>query len=97
MHTPSLPRLLGLLSTASLIAHAQEELTNLPIQTKDPCPAHCIIAGPTASNWSVYHNFGQLQRCDQRYFLDFSVADDVDDASTLQYDPLSRRHHELSC
>ena len=84
MRSPSLPQLFGLLSAASLVCRAQEELTNLPMQANDPCPAHCIVAGPAPSNWSVYHNFGQLQRCGQRYFLDFSVADDVDDASTLQ-------------
>ncbi|CAG8109170.1 unnamed protein product, partial [Penicillium nalgiovense] len=50
---------------------------------RDSCPVACSIAGPNPSNWSVYHNFEQLQYCDQTLFYDFSLYDRVDDPSTL--------------
>lgn len=59
------------------------QVGNPSYQGKDPCPAHCFDAGAAASNWSVYHNLEQLQRCTQSLFLDFSVDDHVDDPTTL--------------
>ncbi|KAH8882896.1 glycoside hydrolase, partial [Thozetella sp. PMI_491] len=50
---------------------------------KDPCPSHCLDAGPAVGNWSVYHNLEQFQRCTQNLFLDFSLYDLVDDPNTL--------------
>ncbi|KAI2728649.1 hypothetical protein CBS147333_4508 [Penicillium roqueforti] len=50
---------------------------------RDACPVACSIAGPNPSNWSVYHNFEQLQSCHQALFYDFSLYDRVDDPDTL--------------
>lgn len=50
---------------------------------KTACPALCNTAGPYPSNWSLYHNFDQLQSCNQALFLDFSLYDDVDNPDTL--------------
>ncbi|KAE8404436.1 hypothetical protein BDV37DRAFT_293915 [Aspergillus pseudonomiae] len=47
------------------------------------CPVACHIAGPNPSNWSLYHNFDQLQFCHQTMFYDFSLYDRVDDPDTL--------------
>lgn len=51
---------------------------------KDPCPIHCDDTGPYPQNWSMYHNLDQLQRCSQRFFLDFSISDaPIDDPTVL--------------
>ncbi|PIG90126.1 hypothetical protein AARAC_001903 [Aspergillus arachidicola] len=47
------------------------------------CPIACHIAGPNPSNWSLYHNFDQLQFCHHTLFYDFSLYDRVDDPDTL--------------
>ncbi|KAH8673384.1 glycoside hydrolase family 18 protein [Xylariales sp. PMI_506] len=47
------------------------------------CPERCGIVGPEPGNWSVYHNLDQLASCQQQVFLDFSVADHVDDPKSL--------------
>jgi GH18 family chitinase len=59
------------------------QVGNPSYQGKDPCPAHCAEAGAAPSNWSVYHNIDQLQRCTQNLFLDFTLDDPVDDSATL--------------
>ena len=50
---------------------------------RDVCPGHCNIAGPNPSNWSLYHNFGQIQYCTETQFYEFSLYDNVDDLNTL--------------
>lgn len=47
------------------------------------CPVACSVAGPNPSNWSLYHNFDQLQSCHQTLFYDFSLYDRVDDPNTF--------------
>ncbi|KFY46135.1 hypothetical protein V494_00593 [Pseudogymnoascus sp. VKM F-4513 (FW-928)] len=46
---------------------------------KNPCPLKCSVTGPEPKNWPVYRNFERLHRCDQRFLLDFSVSDNVDE------------------
>lgn len=48
-----------------------------------PCPGRCNVAGPHPGNWSFYHNFHQIESCDQTMFYDFSIFDPVDDPSTF--------------
>jgi hypothetical protein len=50
---------------------------------RDACPARCSVAGPNPSNWSLYHNFEQIQSCPQTVFYEFSLLDKVDDPNTL--------------
>jgi hypothetical protein len=49
----------------------------------------CNIAGPNPSNWSVYHNFEQVQSCQQTLFYEFSLYDRVDDPDS--------HHHIYAC
>lgn len=49
----------------------------------DPCPQRCSVTGPNPANWSVYHNFDQLNACQQTLFYEFSLYDRVDDPNSL--------------
>ncbi|KAE8152020.1 chitinase [Aspergillus avenaceus] len=48
-------------------------------RNSDVCPERCSVSGPVTGNWSVYPNFGQIKRCEQTMFYDFSLYDQVDD------------------
>ncbi|KAF2168013.1 glycoside hydrolase family 18 protein [Zasmidium cellare ATCC 36951] len=50
---------------------------------RDVCPARCITSGPSPGNWSLYHNFEQIESCGQTIFYDFTLVDDVDDPDSL--------------
>ena len=50
---------------------------------RDSCPERCSIAGPNPSNWSLYHNFDEIQSCTQTVFYEFSLYDQVDNSDTL--------------
>jgi hypothetical protein len=50
---------------------------------RDTCPGDCSIAGPNPSNWSLYHNFDQIQPCRQTVFYEFSLYNGVDNPNTL--------------
>ena len=50
---------------------------------RDVCPGRCNIAGPSPSNWSLYHNFAQTQYCTETQFYEVSLYDNVDDPNTL--------------
>jgi LysM domain-containing protein len=52
-------------------------------QGRDACPGRCSIAGPNPSNWSLYHNFDQIQSCQQTVFYEFSLYDGVDNPNAL--------------
>ncbi|KAI0968044.1 hypothetical protein F4678DRAFT_482748 [Xylaria arbuscula] len=53
------------------------------------CPISCSQAGPSPSNWPLYHNIDQLNGCDETLFYDFSLHDPVDEPSSL--------HHLYTC
>jgi LysM repeat protein len=83
---PWLSPLFGAMLYSSPLALADEAAAqpgSPSYQGKDPCPAHCDVAGPVSSNWFVYHNLDQLQRCPQQLFLDFSIYDQIDDPTVL--------------
>ncbi|KAK4496425.1 hypothetical protein PRZ48_012405 [Zasmidium cellare] len=52
-------------------------------QSRNVCPARCSASGPSPGNWSLYHNFEQIESCGQTIFYDFTLVDDVDDADSL--------------
>jgi len=83
---PWLSPLFGAILYSSSLALADEAASqpgSPSYQGKDLCPAHCDVAGPVSSNWFVYHNLDQLQRCPQQLFLDFSIYDQIDDPTVL--------------
>jgi len=83
---PWLSPLFGAILCSSSFALADESTAqpgSSSYQGKDPCPAHCNVAGPVSSNWSVYHNLDQLQPCPQKIFLEFSIYDRIDDPTIL--------------
>lgn len=43
------------------------------------CPGRCAALGPNPANWSLYHNFAQLDSCQESLFYAFSFLDPVDD------------------
>lgn len=45
---------------------------------RDVCPGRCNVTGPNPSNWSLYHNLGQLKYCIETQFYEFSLYDNVD-------------------
>ncbi|TWU70441.1 hypothetical protein ED733_000323 [Metarhizium rileyi] len=76
------------LSPNFAIVSAQANLRNAAspgYSSRDACPQHCFISGSNPSNWSVYHNFYQVQSCQQTLFLDFNIHDEVDNARTFHY------------
>ncbi|EXV01258.1 chitinase (glycoside hydrolase family 18) [Metarhizium robertsii] len=75
-----------LLSTNLAIASAQaafRQPASPGYSSRDACPERCVVSGSSSSNWSVYHNFGQFQSCQETLFYEFNIHDNVDDAKSL--------------
>lgn len=47
-------------------------------QGRSNCPELCSISGPTATNWTAYHNIDQLAQCQETVFYYMSIQDDFD-------------------
>jgi hypothetical protein len=50
-------------------------------QNLGPCPEPYNVSGANPGNWSSYPEFQQIRKCLETMFYDFSLYDEVDDAS----------------
>lgn len=71
-----------LLAISSLLLLSGSAASGKFYSQLQPCPQTCATSGPSPSNWTTYHSFDRLERCNQTVLFDFNIFNSVEGPNT---------------